>query len=335
MKLRGFFAILPLICSTVIAAPRTFVSAVTGADMNPCSRPSPCRSFTAAIAVTDVDGEVVALDSGGYGVVTIPFGVSIIAPAGVYAGISDFAGPAITVNGGDGAHIVLKNLFLNAQGGDVGIDANTVAALHVESCVINGFDSGILFDPSTPSSSLYVSNSMIRRSGIGVYMLTSSSRATLDSVRMHDNGTGVEADGGQVLVRNSVASGGTYGFSAQFGGTMTIEDSVASNNGYGFYANGNGSSTGAGVLTLTRCAATSNTSAGIRAQFQYSTIYVSDSTVATNNVGVSAVSNGAILSRCTDILAGMPPPACPAGHFTNTLQANTTDGAFSGSYSSN
>ena len=62
---------------------------------------------------------------------------------------------------------------------------------------------------------------------------------------------------------------------------------------------------------------------------------VSDSTVAGNNVGVSAVSNGAILSRCTDILVGMPPPACPAGHFTNTLQANTTDGAFSGSYSSN
>ena len=271
------------------------------------------------------------IDSGGYGVITIPFGVSIISPTGVYAGISDFAGPAVTVNAGDTGHVVLKNLYLNSQGGDVGIDANTVAALYVEGCVINGFTEGILFDPTTASSRLYVSNTVIRRSGIGVYLVTSSARATLESVRLFNNGAGVEVDGAQATIRKSVASGGTYGFRAEGGAYMTIEDSVATSNADGFYAN---SGLGETFMFITRSAATSNTGYGITAQF-FATIFVSDSTIAANNVGVYPYipGNGMIFSRCTDILA--PMTACPAGHFTNTLVANTTDGTFTGSYSSN
>src|SRR5437870_11556491 len=76
-------------------AQRTFVSAATGNDANPCTRTAPCRNFAAAIAQTASGGEVVVLDSGGYGTVTINQAVSLIAPSGVYAGITVFSGAGI------------------------------------------------------------------------------------------------------------------------------------------------------------------------------------------------------------------------------------------------
>src|SRR5438093_6424824 len=62
---------------------RTFVSAHTGSDANPCGPTTPCRSFGAAMALTLSGGEIIVLDSGGYGTVTIDKSVSIVSPAGV------------------------------------------------------------------------------------------------------------------------------------------------------------------------------------------------------------------------------------------------------------
>ncbi len=78
------------VASGVDAAPRTFVSTL-GNDANPCSLASPCRAFQAAINAVDAGGEVVALDSGGYGTMTIAKSVAVIVPPGVHA--------AITANG--------------------------------------------------------------------------------------------------------------------------------------------------------------------------------------------------------------------------------------------
>ena len=52
------------------AAQRTFVSA-GGVDNPNCSLAAPCRSFASAIAATLSGGEVIVLDSAGYGPVTI------------------------------------------------------------------------------------------------------------------------------------------------------------------------------------------------------------------------------------------------------------------------
>ena len=56
-------------------AQRTFVSS-TGVDSHPCNLAQPCRSFASAIAQTDIGGEVIVLDSAGYGPVTITQSVS-------------------------------------------------------------------------------------------------------------------------------------------------------------------------------------------------------------------------------------------------------------------
>ena len=75
------------------AAQRTFVASY-GQPANTalnCSIASPCRAFSEAMSATNAGGEVIVLDSAGYGNVTIAQSVSIIAPTGVYAGISVFA----------------------------------------------------------------------------------------------------------------------------------------------------------------------------------------------------------------------------------------------------
>src|SRR4051812_4485061 len=80
---QGFAVVcLTLACAALApAASRVFVS-TGGNDNNSCGRSQPCRTFTAAVAVVDAGGEVVVLDSGGYGAVTITKSVQIVASEG-------------------------------------------------------------------------------------------------------------------------------------------------------------------------------------------------------------------------------------------------------------
>jgi hypothetical protein len=88
---------------------RTFVSG-QGSDSNPCSVSQPCRTFTAALAQTAPSGEVVVLNSAGYGPFTI-HSVSVIAPDGVYG-----ATAGITVSAGTNDIVTLKGLTVLGPG---------------------------------------------------------------------------------------------------------------------------------------------------------------------------------------------------------------------------
>src|SRR5688572_31928927 len=74
-------------------APRTFVS-TTGNDANPCSAAAPCRSFAVALGHTAAGGEVLAIDSGGYGPVTITKSVAIVGAPGAHAAVTASSGNA-------------------------------------------------------------------------------------------------------------------------------------------------------------------------------------------------------------------------------------------------
>src|SRR3982751_1463257 len=106
---------------------RTFVSAGSGSDSNPCTRPLPCRSFTAAIAVTSSGGEVVAIDSGGYGPFAVNKALSVIAPTGVYAGITATSSDGIFVNGADTDVVILDGLTVVAESAARGIEISHAA----------------------------------------------------------------------------------------------------------------------------------------------------------------------------------------------------------------
>ena len=276
---------------------RTFVAS-TGSDANPCSRVAPCRTFGAALAQTAGGGEIVALDSGGYGAVVISQAVTIVAAPGIQASISPSSGTAITVNAGPSDVVVLRNLYLNAQGGEIGIAYYAARALHVEQLVINGFASdGILMNLGT-AADLYVADTIIRNTtgGIGIYLFSYSGIAKVSIVRtrLESNLYGIYAsDNAQVSVTDTIASGnGGVGFVAQSISTpveLNLERCVASGNAYGIVA---ASGSGTATVRVSNCSVTGNA-----------------------YWGINPATNGSILSRGN-----------------NTVEGNTTNGTFSGTY---
>src|SRR6185369_8943668 len=91
-----FAAMLVTAGPALAAGQRSFV-ATGGVDNPVCSLAAPCRSFGAAVTATNAGGEVIVLDSGGYGPVTITKAIALIAPPGVYAGVSVLSGDGVTV----------------------------------------------------------------------------------------------------------------------------------------------------------------------------------------------------------------------------------------------
>src|SRR2546428_9681579 len=129
--------------------------ASTGNDANPgCTLGAPCRSCQVAFSTVGTGGEVVALDSAGYGVITIDRSVSIQVPPGVYAGVTPGLGATgITVTTANSMDfVVLRGLTINGLGAALrGIDFQFAAGtLYVDSCVIIGFtNQGIFLRPSS------------------------------------------------------------------------------------------------------------------------------------------------------------------------------------------
>ena len=93
---------------------RSFVSAQSGLDTNPCTRTSPCRTFAYAITQTSAGGEINTLDPGGYGPVTITQAISIYNDGVGRAGPLGTSGTSgIVVAAGAGDAVNLRGLAFN------------------------------------------------------------------------------------------------------------------------------------------------------------------------------------------------------------------------------
>src|SRR5437867_4481893 len=123
-------------------ATRTWVSGV-GDDANPCSRTAPCKTFAGAISKTGDHGEIDALDPGGFGTVTVTFGVTIDG-AGTLASIAASGTSGVNVTAPAGWTVVLRNLTINGVGtGITGVNITGAADVHLEHVEIAGFQTGI------------------------------------------------------------------------------------------------------------------------------------------------------------------------------------------------
>src|SRR5687768_11615397 len=93
--------VITLACASATAAQtlrHTYVSA-GGDDANDCSRDFPCRTFAGAAPKTTSGGELTALDSGNYGVVTIDKSLTVQGAPGVHAQVGDGTWQAaVTIN---------------------------------------------------------------------------------------------------------------------------------------------------------------------------------------------------------------------------------------------
>ena len=243
-------------------ATQTWVSGV-GNDANPCSRTAPCKTFAGAIAKTAAGGEINCLDPGAFGGLTITNPVAIICQVGT-AGVQVSGTNGITVNTSAGAIVKLQGLDIEGIGtGLIGISFTGAGTLHVEDCIIRGFNAGaalgISFAP-TSAAALFVEDSYISDNGIassgtggGIFILPGSggsALAELNRVSANNNTVGVRADGtGNAGVKLSVESstlagsafGGVVAFTPAGGGAVSVlvdQSDISNNAGNGLNANG-------------------------------------------------------------------------------------------------
>src|SRR5262245_23788922 len=111
------------VATPVFAANVRSAVSVVGSDLNPCTTTLPCRSFAVAVAATIAGGEVIALDSGGFGAFTASQAITVSAAPGFHAAVTTAVGNAINVTAGAADAVVLRNLVvLAAAGANNGID---------------------------------------------------------------------------------------------------------------------------------------------------------------------------------------------------------------------
>jgi len=284
------------------AAQRTFVAS-TGSDANACSLAFPCRSFDIAIGQTLLGGEVIVLDSAGYGPATIAQAVSIIAPPGVYAGISVFSGIGLAVNA-PGAKITLRGLTINSLGGTTGISFVAGQTLYLDSVDVTNFPTAGLSASVGAAGSVFMTNSSFRDNGTGAIFNATSGALTISietSVFAH-NGTGISfRDGTLGSVHRATMSGGTTGLAVApptSGKTATIEArdcTISDNSGAGVTATQTGAASPVNLLSLVGSQVSGNAT-GVVVTGINSSAYVSDTTITRNATGVNPASSGTIVS---------------------------------------
>jgi hypothetical protein len=263
------------------AVQRTFVAS-TGIDANPCSLTQPCRTFAAAISKTLAGGEVIVLDSAGYGPVTIAQSVTISAPAGVYAGISVFSGEGITVSGPT-IDVTLRGLTINGLGGTTGINFANGASFVVDRCVISGFSQRAIVQVS---GRMLVRDTLI--SGGAGQGIVAFSPATIERVTVTGvGGVGITVEGTSVSIRDSSIDGiGGDGLVAlgSVPPTNVTLDSVSitgANNGIRVVSN---TASTSAFVDVVRSRITTNGSSGIEstASAGIALVHVTDSLVSLN-----------------------------------------------------
>lgn len=299
-RLSAILAGFAVASTTLAQVNRVFVSARSGNDANSCnSILTPCQTFQGAVDQVSAGGEVIVLDSGGYGRVDINKSVKIEAPPGIIAFVhpSISALPAVSIFAGATDSVVLRGLVLSV--GDLdGIQVGTVGELHVENCVLDGFSTGI---DCSSSGKLFVLDTIVRncsQEGIRVAPNSGTLIAAIERSRLDKNHDGLAVGNVpstivRVSIKDSIAVGQTnVGLRAdtQSGGVseLNVESCLVANNRLGIFSFQNGGLT---------------------------TVRVSNTTVTDNTgVGVSSVA-GQILTRGN-----------------NTVEGNSPDGAFSGTF---
>ena len=240
---RRAFALLPItavvlhllaVTDARAAAQRTFVAS-NGDDANPCSLVLPCRSFGAAITQTFTNGEVIVIDSAGYGVVDIDKAISIIAPPGIYAGITSFFGAAVNVHPTfTQGPVVLRNLTITGLGTFYGIFFDGGDDLLLDGVSVSGYTQVAIRVSSTATGTLIIRNSIVENNGQGISMDTSGGLGT----------------GPKMSISNSLFAGNTTALALLDNTSASIADSTITGGETGISLNSN---LGAGYVECIRC----------------------------------------------------------------------------------
>lgn len=276
------FAVLFVTAASLVQAQatRTWVSGV-GDDVNPCSRTAPCKTFAGAIVKTAAGGEIDALDPGGYGAVTITKAITIDGGGGQVASVLVSGTNGILVAAGVNDFVTLRNLRIqgiaqSGSGGLNGIQFNSGAALHIESCNISGFT----------------------LNGINIVGSTGGQVFIVDSVSQDNVGNGVEVEATVKLMKVSISNShfpnNNNGVYAGSFSRMTVMNSDTNGNSVsGFVAN---ATVGTTDLNIVFSAAANNKGAGLTAggAGAASVVRMSNASLVDNAAGLSVLTGGKV-----------------------------------------
>jgi len=234
----------------------TYLS-VTGNDANPCSRDQPCRYLPAALAQTEVNGEITILDSGEYNVslVNVHQGVTVAGAPGVRAVmVADLSSPnsgqiAVQLSGPAGSQFTFRNVVFLGRGspetqGTIGITTVTSGiGLIVEDSEFTNLTFGIsvLVDQGNVS----VSRSIFQRNEEGIFLGGGATRQSLQAsidacTFIRNSSAGAAIDSSEATISQSRFTGNRNGVGISSlggnpGGEAFLAGNVFSSNGVGVF----------------------------------------------------------------------------------------------------
>src|SRR5437867_348339 len=193
---------------------RTFVSG-TGSDLNPCSVSQPCRTLQQAINAVSAGGEVVVLDSAGYGTgVSINKSVNILSPDGIYGVIQD----GVTVNAGASDIIRIRGLDVlgSTTVSGTGVNVQLCKRTELEKMRISHINIGVRVSNDVH---VIMNNLTIADTVTGIYSIGSNTAA----------GPGQTSPPLKVLVQNTKIYGAQVGVNVVSGSFWMGQDSTITN----------------------------------------------------------------------------------------------------------
>jgi len=264
----------------------------------PCSMQAPCDTFDNALRFTNAGGEINCLDNGDYGKIVTAQSVTIDCGGQEGTITVSSAINGVVINGSN-IVVTLRNLTINGNGSSgAGVLIQNAAAVIIENCVVKGFTGpvggGIVVQTST-NFRLNVTDTLITNNTdgtnyAGIVFIPNFGTTTfaLDRVRMENNprgGFAVDAlpGSGPVtgVIRDSVITGnGQWGVLVNSAGsdvTVSLDHTHIAGNGIGITATN-------GVAVI-----------------------LNNSTIQTNNTGLSVGSGAAIFSYGNNAINGNQP----------------------------
>jgi hypothetical protein len=252
-----------------------------------CTLTAPCATFGGALAVTRDGGDISCLTGGPSGSIQ---GINIA--QSVTIDCPDFTA-VVTING-TGVVVTLRNMTIDGFGGSsTGIDFKNGAALFVENCVIDNFDTGIHFAPSGGTAKLFVTDSVIKNNGASA-------------------GGGIVVEPANGAVAN-----------------ITIERTKVENSRLGISAAGVGAVHG----VVRDSVVSDNDASGIGVHGLHTILLIENTTVAGNQTGLAATNRASMLVGHSSVVLNRTGLSVADGgtlssYKNNNVNHNTTDGAF-------
>ncbi len=277
-------------------ATRTWVSGV-GDDANPCSRTAPCKTFAGAISKTAAGGEISVLDPGGFGALTITKSISVNGEWGGEAGVLASFTNGFIING---ANVVvnLRGLMIEGAGNGLnGVRFLQGSALHIQNCIIRGFNSaaagngnGILIANAAGNAEIDITDTIIEDNGSGAVGSgvaikptgTGGAHVTMTRVQTFNNPVGITIDGDNSTGPINVA---------------ILNSQVSGNTGNGLNSLSPNNADSLVKVTIDSSAFLTNGTIGVQSVGQRSTVRIGRSTVTSNgNAGLQANNSGVLQS---------------------------------------